>query len=265
MQNPNSFRSPQLSSTRRALLHSLMCSHSQHTEPSLKLQQNLKKLRGWFSLWRQWQKRVAVCRLLEQCPLAQLEFLATSLEPLLHLDFANSLKPLSAALHQEGAQSFYVQRAFRRSPLKECEKEQVLERGRDENHISITAEHRAPSRLIEEEETMEMAQEETVFHPALPVHHPRHNVSLPSTSEYWQHLSPPETDPRPFPSLHRKLNSVPDIRSTTNLLHRARGEVGSGGRHRKTKSFGQLRKSKDKQQCAEEYKKQLTSIATVCA
>ena len=99
---------------------------SHGTEPSLQMQQNLKMLKCWFLLWRQWQKRIAVCRLLQQCSTSQLECLATALEPVLHLDFANSLSPLGAALHQEGSQTFYVQRAFRQ-PLQavEAEKERL--------------------------------------------------------------------------------------------------------------------------------------------
>lgn len=53
----------------------------------LVLRQHLKKLIGWFHMWRSWQKRIFLCNLVENCTVGQLKLLATTLEPILHVDF----------------------------------------------------------------------------------------------------------------------------------------------------------------------------------
>lgn len=225
-------------------------------EPSIRLLENVKKLKSWFSLWRQWQRRIAICRLLEQCSLGQLECLATSLEPVLHLDFANSLSPLNAALHQEGSQTFYIQRAFCQVPDKEL----VL--GRDLAPFSLFKPEPANLQTTKE---YEMTKVDTsgvgrVFIPGLPVIHSEHNVTLPSGTDQWQ---PTQGEADMFP-LQRKLNSVPDIRSTTALLQKTRHDWKHvAGIPRRNKHVAQLGRKKEKQRHAEEYKKQLALMARV--
>lgn len=53
----------------------------------LSLRQNLKKLISWFHVWRDWQKRIFLCNLVENCTIGQLKSLTTALEPVLHVDF----------------------------------------------------------------------------------------------------------------------------------------------------------------------------------
>lgn len=74
------------------------------------LKQNIKDLQLWFCIWHKWQKRIAICRIIEHCPTSHMKSLATSLEPILHLDFSSSLAPLMAALHQETSNTFRIHR-----------------------------------------------------------------------------------------------------------------------------------------------------------
>ena len=226
---------------------------SHGTEPSLQMQQNLKMLKCWFLLWRQWQKRIAVCRLLQQCSTSQLECLATALEPVLHLDFANSLSPLGAALHQEGSQTFYVQRAFRQ-PLQavEAEKERLAVKTRG----NLTLPNPTTISLEDEE-----GKTSTIFVPGVPIIHSHHKMSVSSEAKYSQKRQGETAD---VPPIQRKLDSVPDIRSTTAVLQRARHDGDHGtGRQRKTKPVAKLGGKKDKKRSAEEYKKQLALMSVV--
>ena len=61
----------------------------------LALRQCVKQLSNWFSLWRNWQKRIFLCNLVENCSVGQLKLLVTALEPILHVDFTTTF-PMSA-------------------------------------------------------------------------------------------------------------------------------------------------------------------------
>lgn len=218
-----------------------------NTKPNLHLQKSLKSVRGWFALWRPWQKRIAICHMLEQCPYSQLEWLSTALEPVLHLDFASSLAPLNAALHQEGSQTFFVKRALSENPLRD---------NLDYNEESVhhTIDNSEPYKL-EEEKTARENDPPIVFQPTMHLSHTQHHTSsqIQSREELF--------------TTQRQLNSIPNIRSTTDLLQKTRSEEDTRGKFtcRKSKSLSQLRnfKHKNRQKLAEEYKKQLNSIIMV--
>ena len=230
----------------------IMPRHS--TEPSLQMQQNLKMLKCWFLLWRQWQKRIAVCRLLQQCSPSQLECLATALEPVLHLDFANSLSPLGAALHQEGSQTFYVQRAFRQ-PLQPTETEWLTVKPG-----SISTPN--PTTISLENEEGKTLDTTTMFVPGVPIIHSHHKMSISSEAKSSQQRQLERTTEAP--PIQRKLDSVPDIRSTTAVLQRSRHDTEHRtGRQKKSKPVAKLGRRKDKQRSAEEYKKQLALMSVV--
>lgn len=63
----------------------------------LVLRQHLKKLTGWFHVWRSWQRRIFLCNLVENCTIGQLKLLATTLEPILHVDFTTVFPLLTEA------------------------------------------------------------------------------------------------------------------------------------------------------------------------
>lgn len=75
---------------------------------------HIKKLSMWFHTWHSWQKRVLICHVMGHCSKQQLGVLATSLEPILHLDFSSSLIPplQQQALDTEEMTTFQIHRAI---------------------------------------------------------------------------------------------------------------------------------------------------------
>ena len=73
---------------------------------------SIKNLISWFHTWSSWQRRLLICHIMSFCSKQQLKTLATSLEPILHLDFSNCLLPHLHALHMEGVAMFQVQRSM---------------------------------------------------------------------------------------------------------------------------------------------------------
>ena len=71
---------------------------------------NVKRLSIWFKTWHAWQQRILVCHMMKHCSKQHLEFLATSLEPILHLDFSSSLVPHMKSLHWDGVAMFQIHR-----------------------------------------------------------------------------------------------------------------------------------------------------------
>lgn len=74
------------------------------------VQHHVKTLGAWFYTWWSWQRRVLICHVMGHCSKQQLELLATSLEPMLHMDFSTALLPPLQALHLEGVAKFHIQR-----------------------------------------------------------------------------------------------------------------------------------------------------------
>ena len=87
------------------------------TNPDFVTKHNIKKITTWFKTWHQWQKRIFICRVIEHCLKQHLEFLATSLEPVLHFDFSSSLTPHLQSLHLDGVATFQVHRTIMQSVI----------------------------------------------------------------------------------------------------------------------------------------------------
>ena len=246
----------------------------------LSMQLNIKKLHNWFSLWHQWQKRILVCRVIENCPSTHLKSLATALEPVLHLDFASSLTPLMAALHHEGSQTFRIQR--NRTKQQYCtanSSDTILPPSISVNQVvktestsKIALESRKvllpnlppihDSNSIKSVKTMDSKPSSQIFLPTLPLIHTKHKPS-PASSDMKHSL---RLEPHPLPQLpiERKFYSVPDIRSTSDLLQRTIPRAKATKRH-KTLSFQQehLRLYKHQRKQLELYKGHLDLISKV--
>ena len=112
---------PDTRATTRKQLPSLPESSSQQCLPGSQLvagashdlvtKYNIKRITCWFKSWRTWQRRIFTCRVMENCSKQHLEILATSLEPVLHFDFASSFSAPLQSLHLDSVATFQVQRA----------------------------------------------------------------------------------------------------------------------------------------------------------
>lgn len=78
---------------------------------------NVKRLSIWFKTWHSWQQRILVCHLMKHCSKQHMEFLATALEPILHLDFSSSLVPHMQSLHLDGVARFQIHRSVLQSTI----------------------------------------------------------------------------------------------------------------------------------------------------
>ena len=206
----------------------------------------IKQITGWLPKWLPGQKRVFVCQLMENCSREQLELLATSLEPILHLDFSTSLGPHLQALHLDRAATFHVQRTLIQNvlnPLRSLHSWACLESlpltSSDGNGLTI--QKSPPSRP-------KIPQE--VILPSLPLTHPRHKTSR-SIED--------------IVSLRKQqFGSIPDFISTANLLRNVRHKEllrSPSKSRRRTKSLEAV--SSDVFRQAESFKTQLIGISKV--
>lgn len=63
-----------------------------HDFSKLNNQQIYKKICDWFDVWRPWQQQHLLCGIADRCSIAQLDILATTLEPVRHRDYAAAYK-----------------------------------------------------------------------------------------------------------------------------------------------------------------------------
>ncbi|XP_071507403.1 uncharacterized protein [Diadema antillarum] len=72
----------------------------EHVSTFFNNRQILRTICDWFETWMPWQRRIVLCGTTDRCSTAQLEYLATALEPVFHRDFQTSLRgsypPLTA-------------------------------------------------------------------------------------------------------------------------------------------------------------------------
>ena len=166
----------------------------------------IKQVCTWFPTWLPWQRRVFVCRLMEHCSREQLELLATSLEPILHLDFSTSLGPHLQALHLDRAATFHVQRTLVQNvlnPLPSMTSWACLESLPLSSSDGDSLVKQAPSTRLKN-----IKKEQEVILPTLPLTHPQHQSSK-SIED--------------IVALRRqRFSSIPDFRSTANLLKNVR-------------------------------------------
>lgn len=72
----------------------------------------IKRLSSWFHSWHAWQQRLLVCTVMNCSTKQQLMMLATSLEPILHMDFCSILVPPLQSLHLDGVALFHNRRSI---------------------------------------------------------------------------------------------------------------------------------------------------------
>lgn len=208
---------------------------------------SVKRLSSWFKTWHTWQQRVFVCRVMEHCSKHHLEFLATALEPILHLDFSSSLVPHMQSLHLDGVATFQIHRNVMQSMINPS----VLEAENSMAYLNsipttlLTSSSEAESvaaRTHQEGGTVELPAVGTISEresllPALPLTHIKHAAVATSSSTSKQ-LSLEDAI-----SVHRqRFSSVPDFRSTTDLLkhvkHKESFKPAKRRDHRRSRSVG---------------------------
>ena len=225
--------------------------------------ESLKKVSLWFGSWREWQRRVFICRALEASSRSQLRVLATVLEPVLHIGFSSSLSPHLASLHADGAAAFQIQRGVLQ---KVIDSETALD-----PETSAARLPSLPATLASSETTTSVGErrpresddgggdrtEKEFMGPALPLTHARHVLSPDSSLEDVLALR------------HTRFSSVPDFQSTTNLLREVKHKNLLRGRmpHKRSRSLGSYplsqHKRHQKHQEAETFKNQLSTVSEV--
>lgn len=246
------------------------------TVQELVARQSLKKVSLWFTTWRTWQKRIFVCRILEQCSRNQLHILATALEPVLHIDFSSSLVPHLASLHVDGAATFQVQRGML---------QQIVSSDLVDPEASVAYLPSLPTTLLTSESASHTNCNNATAHDTMITHiestagkcmkRKEERVTLPSilplTHAKHAPISPESSLEDVQALRHTRFSSVPDFRSTTNLLrcvkhkelfrprHHKRSQTLSTYMYLNTKSnVGNWR-----QHQAEQFKTQLAAVSQV--
>lgn len=237
------------------------------TVQELVVRESLKKCSLWFLSWRNWQQRVFVCRVMEHCSRQQLHVLATVLEPVLHIGFSSSLVPHLASLHIDGAATFHVQRGMLRRVIVDYA-ETV------EPRSSLAYLPSLPTTLLSSEKTSTISAQERyeqtglgktgrgqtlTLPPVLPLTHTKHAPLSPESSrEDLQALR------------HTRFSSVPDFRSTRDLLQGIKHKTLLRPRHHKrTQSLGSYLHTRSqlsptqRQREAESFKTQLAHVSQV--
>ena len=162
----------------------------------LVLRQNLKKLIGWFHVWRNWQKRIFLCNLVENCTIGQLKLLATALEPVLHVDFTTVFPFCEEA--NESSSSLTVQHSLVHKLTQQNLKEFYNTHPMIFDNVSSTTDNAttsggsicfskdAQSPAVNESATVKTISlgdgQETLFPLPLPQFHRRHKLSIGSSN-----------------------------------------------------------------------------------
>ena len=235
---------------------------------TLYTKQNVKNLQKWFSRWHQWQKRIALCRVIEHCSVSHLKTLSTALEPTLHLDFSSSLHtPLMTALHVEGSKTFMIQRAAdkRRQMISaKILKKSTLVDKTDPSTRRLTLPQVSPTLQKGIKNTIEVPTQ--VFLPALPQSHLKHKPSVASSDTINHSLSQKELICLPPVSIERKFYSVPNLHlASAGVIQKAKGISSNSRKHNSfTNQMPMRRRHKSNQSKEIElYKSQLTLISKV--
>lgn len=229
---------------------------------SLSTKVNIKQLQRWFSKWHQWQKRTALCRVIEHCSVSHLKTLSTALEPTLHLDFASTLTPLMAALHIEGSQTFKIQRAAdKRKQMTSARIISLLNPTRPLSNVPAKAEN-GGSRISRETKELSSSPPQ-IFLPSLPQSHLKHKPSV-ASSDINQAASQKQLSLPPI-SIERKFYSVPNLHLTSlNTLYTAKQNLKAKRQYRSLKNEMLLRRNEYNQtREIELYKNQLSMISKV--
>ncbi len=256
---------------------------SQTKPTNIIMQLNLKQLKMWFCMWQDWQKRIVICRIIENCSKTNLELLTTSLEPILHLDFSTSLSPLMAALHHEVTSTFRIRRAADyplpilpaansttiSEPLPTTSQQQIpiIPQSYSNNDAKIS-----PKVFNKHILCPLQSKPSQIFLPTLPNYHTKHKPS-PASSDVIQSTISHRSNTIGSSPLHRSYNSVLDIRSSVDLLKMTKQYSTMTGRKylhckkRRTRSCASIEDKRlqlhKKQHQLELYKIQLNCISQV--
>lgn len=240
--------------------------------------QALKKVSLWFRTWRAWQQRVFVCRVMEHCSRHQLRFLATALEPVLHIDFSTSLVPHFASLHVDVSATFQVQRGI----MQRVFSAELLETEASMPHLLslpttlLTRSSEAAS--MKQSERGRSGEDCGRAEPsglAVPLHKsgerggaPVPMLPLTHTQHAPMSLQPSMEDVLAL--RHTRFSSVPDLKSTTDLLRQVKHKDPFRPRHhRRSQTLGTYMYKKAKgglsqsQQQTEVFKTQLQTLSQV--
>ena len=234
------------------------------TVQELVKRESAKKISQWFRSWRHWQQRIFVCRVLEHCGRRQLQILATVLEPVLHIGFSSSLAPHLASLHVDGAATFQVQRGI----LQRLFSDELLEPSvaylpslpttllTSERSSSTTSAKFKAQEGIDRSTVEKWKTECLALPPVLPLTHIQHALPRESSLEDVLELR------------HTRFSSVPDFRSTTDLLRCVkRKDLFRPQHHKRSHSLGSYLHTKSqqhqRQREAEQFQTQLASVSEV--
>ena len=250
------------------------------TVQELVVRQSLKRASLWFRTWRVWQQRVFVCRVMEHCSRRQLHILATALEPVLHIDFSSSLVPHLASLHMDGAATFQVQRGM----LQRVFSDELLKPETSVAYLPslpttlLTSESSSSSKNCSEftahnkqEDSgigsgtpgncMKGREDRVMLPPVLPLTHVQHAP-----------MSPESSLEDVLALRHTRFSSVPDFRSTTDLLRCIkRKELFKPKLHKRSQSLGSYLHTESKRhtwrqrEAVEQFKAQLAAVSQVGA
>ena len=249
------------------------------TVQELVARQSLKNVSLWFRSWRTWQQRIFVCRVMEHCSRRQLHILATALEPVLHIGFSSSLVPHLASLHVDGAATFQVQRGI----MQRTFSDDLLDPKASFAYLPslpttlLTSESASSSSKRYSETTArengdpdmvgfgaarkctEQREERVPLPSVLPLTHAKHAS-----------LSPESSFENVLALRHTRFSSVPDFRSTTDLLQCVKHkELFRPRRHTRSRSLSTYLHTESKlghsrrQREAEQFKTQLKTVSQV--
>lgn len=247
---------------------------------------NIKRITCWFKAWRTWQRRVFTCRVMEHCSKQHLELLATSLEPVLHFDFSSSFSAPLQSLHLDSVATFQVQRTI----LQNVVNPEILEASESLSYLptSLSSSESADSALkkayshdqhhsyheVGESISVSSSKDvrkgsskffnrarETIL-PALPLVHVQHAPSL-RTERHSASIEDLVTLQR------NHFSSIPDFKSTTDLLRAIRQKDVSKPKHhhRRAKTIGAypvfVKTRGEERRQAELFKEQLAAASNV--
>ncbi len=203
------------------------------------IKHHIKTLGVWFNMWHLWQRRILICEVMNHCTRQLLRQLATSMEPVLHIDFSTTLIPPLQALHLQGTAKFQVLRCI----TKRVAKPEILTEVSSQNYLDSlpstfntgptrsTKSQTTPSKLSPKPMQLKNKKIKRArmhinvkpVEPILPLVHPRHVSS--------QSISNDATSIRNLTTgdFRKRFNSVPEFKLVSGQLrnatvHRENGE-----------------------------------------
>ena len=240
---------------------SSISSFSTESPLGLEMEMKLKQLQIWFSLWHQWQKRIVVSHIIEHCSLDHLQLLATSLEPILHLDFSYSPSPMKVALHYQDLQTFRIQRTV--NTIKETRFSDNGQTFISQHKQNVSQSSFIPHQSMTFTNNCDHFVKSRKVIPAIPIDHKSSPTSV-NLKMFFNQESHKFSLP---PLLIRQYNSVPNLRLTTDFHDRMKAAHQETLRKKyKTMSIASTRRQDlqyRKQYQFQLYKKQLVCISKV--